>query len=99
MTRQSTNASQLYIDNKEINANDLIKTKIGLQQKNEELKYENLTTTDTVIAVNESNVLFENESFFANKLIYYPFVLILIYFISISLFGLYKYFEKLDSKV
>ena len=99
MTRQSTNSSQLYIDNKEINANDLIKTKIGLQQKNEELKYENLTTTNTVIAVNESNVLFENESFFANKLIYYPFVLIFIYLISISLFGLYKYFEKLDSKV
>ena len=63
MTSQSTNSSQLYIDNKEINANDLIKTKIGLQQKNEELKYENLTTTDTVIAVNESNVLFENYFF------------------------------------
>ena len=95
-TETSANNSQLYIDNKNLRPNDLIKTKITLQSENQELKREGLTSKETVITINESNVLIENNSLASNKMVYYPFLFLLIYLIVSVLIGLYSYLDKLD---
>ena len=95
-SEKKISSSQLYIDNKDIRPNDLIRTKINLQNENQELKRENLTTKETVMLINEANVLVENKSLLSNKMIYYPLVFLLIYFISYLLIRLYSYFDKLD---
>ena len=95
-TETSPNNSQLYIDNKNLRPNELIKTKITLQSENQELKRESLTSKETVITINESNVLIENNSLASNKMVYYPFLFLLIYLIVSVLIGLYSYLDKLD---
>ena len=95
-TETSANNSQLYIDNKNLRPNELIKTKITLQGENKELKRESLTSKETVITINESNVLVENNSLISNKLVYYPFLFLFIYLIVSVLIGLYSYLDKLD---
>jgi len=95
-TETSANNSQLYIDNKNLRPNELIKTKITLQSENQELKRESLTSKETVITINESNVLIENNSLASNKMVYYPFLFLLIYLIISVLIGLYSYLDKLD---
>ncbi len=95
-TQTTTNNSQLYIDNKNLRPNDLIKTKITLQSQNQELKRESLTSKETVITINEANVLVEDHSFASNKMVYYPLLFLLIYFIVSILIGLYSYLDKLD---
>ena len=95
-TETSANNSQLYIDNKNLRPNELIKTKITLQSENQELKRESLTSKETVITINESNVLIENNSLASNKMVYYPLLFLLIYFIVSVLIGLYSYLDKLD---
>ena len=95
-TETSANNSQLYIDNKNLRPNELIKTKITLQSENQELKRESLTSKETVITINESNVLVENNSLASNKMVYYPFLFLLIYLIVSVLIGLYSYLDKLD---
>ena len=95
-TETSANNSQLYIDNKNLRPNELIKTKITLQSENQELKRESLTSKETVITINESNVLIENNSLTSNKMVYYPFLFLLIYLIVSVLIGLYSYLDKLD---
>ncbi len=90
------NSSQLYIDNKDLRPNELIKTKINLQNENQDLKRESLTSKETVITINETNVLIENNSLTSNKMVYYPMLFVFIYFICSILFGLYSYLDKLD---
>ena len=95
-TQQTPNNSQLYIDNKNLRPNELIKTKITLQSENQELKRESLTSKETVMTINEANVLIENNSITSNKMVYYPLLFLLIYFIVSVLIGLYSYLDKLD---
>lgn len=90
------NSSQLYIDNKDLRPNELIKTKINLQNENQDLKRESLTSKETVITINETNVLIENNSLTSNKMVYYPMLFVFIYFVCSILFGLYSYLDKLD---
>ena len=90
------NSSQLYIDNKDLRPNELIKTKISLQNENQDLKRESLTSKETVITINETNVLIENNSLTSNKMVYYPLLFVFIYFVCSILFGLYSYLDKLD---
>ena len=90
------NSSQLYIDNKDLRPNELIKTKIDLQNENQDLKRESLTSKETVITINETNVLIEDNSLTSNKLVYYPLLFVFIYFVCSILFGLYSYLDKLD---
>ena len=91
-----TNSSQLYIDNKDVRPNELIKTKISLQNENQELKRENLTTKETVMLINEANILIENNSISSNKMVYYPVLFLLIYIIVSITISLYSYLDKLD---
>ena len=91
-----TNSSQLYIDNKDVRPNELIKTKITLQNENQELKRENLTTKETVMLINEANILIENNSISSNKMVYYPVLFLLIYIIVSITISLYSYLDKLD---
>ena len=91
-----TNSSQLYIDNKDVRPNELIKTKISLQNENQELKRENLITKETVMLINEANILIENNSISSNKMVYYPILFLLIYIIVSIIISLYSYLDKLD---
>ena len=95
-TQTTANNSQLYIDNKNLRPNELIKTKITLQSENQELKRESLTSKETVIIINESNVLIENNSLTSNKMVYYPLLFLIIYLIVSVLIGFYSYLDKLD---
>ena len=96
ITDSKINSSQLYIDNKDVRPNELIKTKILLQNENQELKRENLTTKETVMVINEANILIENDSIFSNKMVYYPLLFLLIYIIVSIIISLYSYLDKLD---
>ncbi len=91
-----TKTTQLYIDNKDLRPNELIKTKVSLQNENQELKKENLTTKETVMAINEANILIENTSLLSNKMVYYPLLFLFIYIVFSVLIGLYSYLDKLD---
>ena len=86
----------MYIDNKDVRPNELIKTKISLQSENQELKKENLTTKETVMVINEANILIENNSILSNKMVYYPLLFLFIYVITSIVIGLYSYLDKLD---
>ena len=95
-TENKTKTTQLYIDNKDVRPNELIKTKISLQSENQELKKENLTTKETVMVINEANILIENNSILSNKMVYYPLLFLFIYVITSIVIGLYSYLDKLD---
>jgi len=89
-------SSGLYIDNKDFKPTELIKTKITLQNENQELKKERLTAKDTVMVINNSNILITDNSLFSNKMVYYPILFLFIYLVAFSLVSLYSYLEKLD---
>jgi len=95
-SEKKVNSTQLYIDNKDITPNDLISTKIILQKENEDLKNENLTSRQTVMIINETNVLVQNKSLLSNLMIYYPIIFLTIYVLISLLIGLYSYLDKLD---
>tara|TARA_B000000532_G_scaffold200417_1_gene166984 strand:- start:592 stop:1566 length:975 start_codon:yes stop_codon:yes gene_type:complete len=90
------NNSQTYIDNKDINPNEIIKTKISLQNRNEQLKDQNITNKETVMLINEANVLIEDGSIISNKMLYYPLLFVIVYLVVYIAYGLYSYLEKLD---
>tara|TARA_Y100000766_G_scaffold280815_1_gene291268 strand:- start:163 stop:1137 length:975 start_codon:yes stop_codon:yes gene_type:complete len=95
-SENKTKTTQLYIDNKDVRPNELIKTKVSLQNENQELKKENLTTKETVMAINEANILIENTSLLSNKMVYYPLLFLFIYIVFSVLIGLYSFLDKLD---
>ena len=95
-SENKTKTTQLYIDNKDLRPNELIKTKVSLQNENQELKKENLTTKETVMAINEANILIENTSLLSNKMVYYPLLFLFIYIVFSVLIGIYSYLDKLD---
>ena len=95
-SENKVNNSQTYIDNKDINPNEIIKTKISLQNRNEQLKDQNITNRETVMLINEANVLIEDDSILSNKMLYYPLLFVLVYLIIYIAYGLYSYLEKLD---
>ena len=95
-SENKVNNSQTYIDNKDINPNEIIKTKISLQNRNEQLKDQNITNKETVMLINEANVLIEDDSILSNKMLYYPLLFMLIYLVIYIAYGLYSYLEKLD---
>ena len=74
----------------------MINTKVALQKENEDLKNENLTSEQTVMVINETNVLVENKSLLSNLMIYYPILFLVIYVLISLLIGLYSYLDKLD---
>lgn len=96
ITEKKVSSTQLYIDNKDIRPNDLINTKVVLQKENEDLKNENLTSEQTVMLINEDNVLVENKSLLSNLMIYYPILFLGIYVLISLLIGIYFYLDKLD---
>lgn len=92
-------SSQLYIDNKTYLPNELIKTKIQLEEQNEELKGERILSTETVMAVNDTSVLIQQEGLADNKIIYYPILLVLAFIIGGIFLKLYRYLDELDGRM
>ena len=95
-SENKVNNSQTYIDNKDINPNEIIKTKISLQNRNEQLKDQNITNKDTVMLINEANVMIEDDSIFSNNMLFYPLLFLLVYLVIYIAYDLYSYLEKLD---
>jgi hypothetical protein len=91
--------SQLYIDNKTYLPNELIKIKIGLEEQNEELKGERILSTETVMTVNDTSVLIQQEGLADNKTIYYPTLLVLAFIIGGIFLKLYRYLDELDGRM
>ncbi len=96
-SHDKSNSSQLYIDNKDISPNDLIATKILLQSENQELKKESLISKQTVMMINEANVMIEDHSLLSNKMIFYPIVFLLFYVFIMFIRSTYSYLDKLDT--
>ena len=67
-----------------------------IQKENEDLKNENLTSKETVMIINETNILVEDTTFASNKMVYYPVLFLGIYILSSLIFRLYSYLDKLD---
>jgi hypothetical protein len=95
-SQKEINTAQFYIDNKDINPNELIKTKVNLQKENEELKNESLISKQTVMIINDTNVLIEDKSLSSNLMIYYPILFLGLYILISLSIGLYSYLDKLD---
>lgn len=98
-SRLERNATQLYIDNKTYLPNELIKIKISLEEQNEDLKGERILSEETVMIVNDTNLLVENEGISDNKIIYYPALLVLLFIIGSILIKTYKYLDELEGKM
>ena len=76
--------------------NELIKIKIELEEQNEELKNERILSKETVMVINETNLLIAQDGLSDNKTVYYPILLVLIFIIASVVLKLYKYLDKLD---
>lgn len=92
-------STQLYIDNKTYLPNELLKIKITLEEQNEELKNERILSKETVMVINETNLLIDQDGLSDNKTVYYPILLVLIFIIASVVLKLYKYLDKLDRGV
>ena len=79
--------------------NELIKIKITLEGQNEELKNERILSKETVMVINETNLLIDQKGLSDNKTVYYPILLVLIFIIASVVLKLYKYLDKLDRGV
>ena len=90
--------SQLYVDNKDIRPNDLIKTKIELIKEVEALKEEKIYSNNTVVVVNNSNLMIESSSIKNNKIVYYPLLLCFIFILIQVLKNTYSWLDELESK-
>jgi len=51
---------------------------------------------ETVMVINETNLLIDHVGLSDNKTIYYPILLVLIFIIASIVLKLYKYLDKLD---
>ena len=98
ISNSSNTDSQLYVDNKDIRPNDLIKTKIELTKEIEILKEEKIYSNNTVVVVNNSNLMIESSSIKNNKTIYYPLLLCFIFIIIQVLKKTYSWLDNLESK-
>tara|TARA_B100001996_G_scaffold295917_1_gene236236 strand:- start:466 stop:1473 length:1008 start_codon:yes stop_codon:yes gene_type:complete len=91
--------SQLYIDNKTYLPNELIKIKITLEEQNEELKGERILSKETVMVVNDTNLLTQQEGLSDNKTFYYPILLVIIFILGGFILKLYRYLDELDRRM
>jgi len=98
ISNSSNIGSQLYVDNKDIRPNDLIKTKIELTKEVEILKEEKIYSNNTVVVVNNSNLMIESSSIKNNKIVYYPLLLCFIFIIIQTLKKIYFWLNELESK-
>ena len=98
ISNSSNKDSQFYVDNKDIRPNDLINTKIELTKEIEILKEEKIYSNNTVVVVNNSNLMIETSSIKSNKIIYYPLLLCFIFIIIQVLRKTYSWLDNLESK-
>ena len=98
ISNSSKKDSQFYVDNKDIRPNDLINTKIELTKEIEILKEEKIYSNNTVVVVNNSNLMIETSSIKSNKITYYPLLLCFIFIIIQVLRKTYSWLDNLESK-
>ena len=94
----SSKNAQFYIDSKNIYPHELIKTKIALLKEIEELKEEKIYSNNTVVVVNNSNLLVQSDSLKDNKIIFYPLLLCLAFICFQILKSSYNYLDNLEKK-
>jgi hypothetical protein len=64
----------------------------------EALKEEKIYSNDTVVVINNSNLLVENKSIKDNKMVYYPLILCFIFILAQIAKSTYTYLDKLEAK-
>ena len=94
----SSKNAQFYIDSKNIYPHELIKTKIALLKEIEELKEEKIYSNNTVVVINNSNLLVQSDSLRNNKIIFYPLLLCLVFICFQILKSGYNYLDNLEKK-
>ena len=95
----STNKnSQFYIDSKTLYFHELIKTKIDLLNEIEDLKEEKIYSNNTVVVINNSDLLVQNNRLRDNKIIFYPLLFCLAFICFQILKSSYKYLDNLEKK-
>ena len=97
LNSSSTN-SQFYIDSKNIYPHELIETKIGLLLKIEEIKEEKIYSSNTVVLINNSNLLVQNNGLTSNKTVFYPLLLCFVFIFFKILKRSYNYLDNLENK-
>ena len=96
---KNDNTSQLYIDNKQVQPNELIKTKILLQQQNEDLKQQKLLSEKTVMIITPNTSIVNANSFFQNKPSAYAALFVATYVLILILGSFYQFLERLDKEM
>ena len=72
-------SSQIYVVDKNFSINNIIETKIELQQKIESLNKYLVYSKDIVVFANEPNVTYLNKGLLDKKAIFYPIVLVFLF--------------------
>jgi len=72
-------SAQIYVVDKNFSINNIIETKIELQQKIESLNKYLVYSKDVVVFVNDPNVTFLNKGLLDKKAIFYPIVMIFLF--------------------
>ena len=94
----NTKNSQFYIDSKTLFFHELIKTKIELLKEIEDLKEEKIYSNNTVVVINNSDLLVQNNTLKDNKIIFYPLLLCLVFICFQILKSGYNYLDNLEKK-
>mgnify|MGYP001163478725 CR=1 FL=1 len=94
----SSKNTQLYIDSKNIYPHELIKTKIALLKEIEELKEEKIYSNNTVVVINNSDLLVQKNRLRNNKTIFYPLLFCLVFICFQILKSSYNYLDNLEKK-
>ena len=94
----TTKNSQFYIDSKTLYFHELIKTKIDLLNEIEDLKEEKIYSNNTVVVINNSDLLVQNNRLRDNKIIFYPLLFCLVFICFQILKSGYNYLDNLEKK-
>lgn len=90
--------SELYIDNKDIRPNDLIKTKTELQKENQALMEEKLYSNETAVVINDSSLIVQDKTLKDNKILYYPIMFCLIFIVILLSKHVYNFLNSLEKE-
>ena len=91
LDNKASSSGQLYIDNTEFDLDNIIKTKIKLEDENEKLRKEKLLSSETVMLINNDNISLVEE----RSIALYSFIFMVGYVIFLGLSSAVKYFNKL----
>ncbi len=88
-------SSEIYVVDKNFSVSSLLTQKVELQNENEELKKELVYSKDIAVAVNTPRLVSEDSGITSNKVIFYPFVLIMLFLLFSFAKYIYRYLKEI----